>query len=347
MLKQQDVSQFLAALPFPSACVGQGGRLVAFNAAFRSVYGAARAGLPFELVARQPAVIGAVELAARTGEPQTARIEASMGQRDVLWHVTATPLHDEDDADWIILVFEDRTDVEESAQIRRDFVANVSHELRSPLTALMGFIETLKMRAGADEQTRARFLEIMEREAGRMSRLVQDLLSLSRVESEERLRPTETVELCGLIDGVLHLLAPTAREAEVEIRRVNLDAPIEIRGDSDQLSQVFTNLVENAIKYGGSGHEVTVAATRLDREPAIGGAAVRIDVIDRGEGFDPHHIPRLTERFYRIDNHRSRNKGGTGLGLAIVKHIVNRHRGRMRIESDPGKGSRFSVILPL
>jgi len=228
--------------------------------------------------------------------------------------------------------------------MRRDFVANVSHELRTPLTALLGFIETLRNAAQDDPAARDRFLAIMEREAGRMNRLIRDLLHLSRVEAQERVRPTERVDLAAVIASAVAALRPQADGLGVRIAVDAGKGPWVVTADPDQMAQVFTNLIENAVKYGGSGGEVTVAL-RHDALPA--GPAVRADVADRGEGIDPLHIPRLTERFYRVDGHRSREKGGTGLGLAIVKHIVNRHRGRMKIDSARGKGSTFSVILPL
>lgn len=245
-----------------------------------------------------------------------------------------------------LVAFQDLTEQEQTAAIRRDFVANVSHELRTPLTALVGFIETLRNAARDDPQARERFLTIMERETGRMIRLVNDLLSLSRVEAEEHRRPMARVSLMAILKTVLL----SQRDASVASAiSLTLDAPEEefmVLGDADQLTQVFLNLTENALKYGGAGGAVTLRVSRIAREPKLRGPAVMVTVEDRGEGIDPLHLPRLTERFYRIDSHRSREKGGTGLGLAIVKHIVNRHRGRMRIESEPGKGSKFSVMLP-
>jgi len=179
-----------------------------------------------------------------------------------------------------------------------------------------------------------------------MIRLVNDLLSLSRVEAEERRRPSDEVELTAIVRSVLATLRPQATEAGVTLNLAGDAGPIALRADADQITQVLQNLVENAVKYGGSGREVTVRLSRIEREPVLRGPAVQIEVIDRGEGIAAIHLPRLTERFYRIDTHRSREKGGTGLGLAIVKHIVNRHRGRLRIESERGKGSNFIVILP-
>ncbi|MAN98569.1 MAG: two-component sensor histidine kinase, partial [Roseovarius sp.] len=241
--------------------------------------------------------------------------------------------------------FEDLTEREHAAQMRRDFVANVSHELRTPLTALMGFIETLQGPARHDQAAIDRFLGIMQSEAARMERLVRDLLSLSRVESEERVRPRDEVNLSQVIGSVLHALRPLARDRACDI---SFEAPegMVVRGNDDQLQQVFTNLVENAIKYGGKGNRITITLERTPRDATLRAPAIVARVRDQGPGIDPLHIPRLTERFYRVDTHRSREMGGTGLGLAIVKHIVNRHRGRLRISSAPGEGSEFSVILP-
>lgn len=182
-----------------------------------------------------------------------------------------------------------------------------------------------------------------------MNRLVSDLLSLSRVEADERVRPSERIDILPKLEAAVTALRPMAEAAGVEIviEDPGDGAPVMVQADRDQMAQVFTNLIENGVKYGRAGKVVTIAITRIERDVAMRGPAVRIDVIDRGEGIDPVHIPRLTERFYRVDNHRSREQGGTGLGLAIVKHIVNRHRGRFRIESALGQGSRFSVLLPV
>jgi two-component system phosphate regulon sensor histidine kinase PhoR len=210
----------------------------------------------------------------------------------------------------------------------------------------VGFIETLRGAARDDPVARERFLAIMDREAGRMIRLVNDLLSLSRVEAEEHRRPSDRVDLAGLLRGVIQTHADAADAAGVAVSLTVAPEAAAVIGDPDQLAQVFHNLTENALKYGSAGGRVDIVADYILREPKIQGPAVAVTVADTGEGIDPLHLPRLTERFYRVDSHRSREKGGTGLGLAIVKHIVNRHRGRLRIESEPGKGSRFIVILP-
>jgi two-component system phosphate regulon sensor histidine kinase PhoR len=238
----------------------------------------------------------------------------------------------------VLVCFEDVTHLEQAGQMRRDFVANVSHELRTPLTALLGFIETLRGPALGDVVATDRFLSMMQAEAERMEHLVHDLLSLSRVEAQERVRPTEPVDLNAMIGSVIHGLRPLARQSDVEIAADQPDTALTVPGDAEQLRQVVSNLIENAIKYGGQGKTIHVRLETTESEPLVRGPAAVITVRDEGPGIAPEHIPRLTERFYRVDSHRSRAMGGTGLGLAIVKHIVGRHRGRLRIESTPGRG---------
>jgi len=217
--------------------------------------------------------------------------------------------------------------------------------LRTPLTALLGFIETLRGPAKDDQAAQSRFLEIMEREANRMSRLIRDLLSLSRVESEARVRPTDTVDIANVLTSASTTLGPLATENDITIQITGAEDVVNVQGDGDQLLQIFTNLLENAIKYGGT--RVDVSLSVLERSSSLRAKAVRIEVRDDGDGIDPLQVPRLTERFYRVDSHRSREIGGTGLGLAIVKHIVNRHRGRLRIASEVGTGTAIVVLLPI
>jgi len=245
----------------------------------------------------------------------------------------------------VILSFTDVTQIEMADELHSDFVANVSHELRSPLTALSGFIETLQGPAAEDRDARANFLSIMQTEAARMRRLIDDLLSLSRVEVNERVRPNKTVELLGIIRTVCASLAQIAAGNRVDLRLSAGPEAVEILADADEITQIFQNLIENAIKYCPNAPvEITVSAGA--KVIGVRGAAVRIDIRDQGRGIGAVHLPRLTERFYRVDDHRNRGLGGTGLGLAIVKHIVNRHRGKLLIASKPGQGSCFSVILP-
>lgn len=245
-----------------------------------------------------------------------------------------------------MLTFRDMTDSRQIEQIREEFVANVSHELRSPISAIVGFIETLRGPAREDPVARERFLGIMAEEAQRMARLIDDLLSLSRVEATEHVRPRELVDVPAILGAVHDLLGRRASERQMEIR-LELGEGLEpIPGNRDELSEVFHNLIDNAIKYGRAGTPIRVAAQLIERIPHLGVAGVAIAVENHGDGIEAEHIPRLTERFYRVDKGRSRKLGGTGLGLAIVKHIVSHHRGRLAIESAVGTGARFTVYLP-
>ena len=247
----------------------------------------------------------------------------------------------------VALLFLDMTLQRNLEKVRRDFVANVSHELRSPLTSLAGFIETMLSDEVPDPAMRKRFLNIMDEEAKRMTRLIDDLLSLSRVEVDEHIIPENRINLIELLHSVGDSMINRAMKKNMNIQITQLDnvesravAPV-IFGKHDEITEVFVNLLENAIKYGFDGSDVTLAITMVAQHH------VRIDVINFGEGIEERHLPRLTERFYRIDKARSRQIGGTGLGLAIVKHIVNRHRGSLSITSTLGEKTRFSVDFPL
>ncbi|MBT9245306.1 two-component sensor histidine kinase [Gemmobacter fulvus] len=342
-MDQAEREAMLAAVPLPMIHIGPDWRLTTANGAGRLLVGEAALGRHYALTLRHPALVEAIEEAGRDGAAREVRYSVSPMAHEVVYQVTVAPAP----GGGAFCAFIDVTEQELIGQLRRDFVANVSHELRTPLTALLGFIETLQSSAKDDPVARERFLGIMAREAGRMTRLVRDLLSLSRVEAQERQRPSAQVDLAGLLASVIAALKPVAQEAGVEIELIGGGAALPIRADGDQLTQVFHNLIENAVKYGAPGKQVSVVLSRLPQEPGLRGPVVRVDVQDRGEGIDAIHLPRLTERFYRVDTHRSREKGGTGLGLAIVKHIVNRHRGRLKIDSVKGKGSTFSVSLPL
>ncbi|SDC06866.1 sensor histidine kinase [Ruegeria marina] len=342
------IHELVAAVPLPALLVDQSERILTANAEAQTLFGGQTTGRHFATILRQPQVIEAIEKSLRDKAGATSRYLGSDGAQDTSFDVSCRYVRGVGAVQGgaVLVSFIDVTPVEQAGQMRRDFVGNVSHELRTPLTAIMGFIETLRGPARDDAQARERFLVIMEQEASRMNRLVGDLLSLNRVESEERVRPREQVDLSAQISSTLNSLGPLAAEAGVELISEGPDHPVSLTGDTDQIRQVLTNLIENAIKYGGSGGEVRISLSEVDRDPAVRGPAVRLRVTDRGPGIDPIHLPRLTERFYRADSHRSRQKGGTGLGLAIVKHIVNRHRGRLRVESELGKGSTFTVILP-
>jgi len=239
------------------------------------------------------------------------------------------------------------TALKNAETMRADFVANVSHELRSPLSALSGFIETLQTSAQDDPEAQERFLTIMDGEAARMARLIDDLLSLSRIEVNEHIRPTARVSLAGIIADVLDSLQfRVEKKGMAIITDLPRDIP-SVPGDEDELREVFQNLIDNAVKYGSPQSTVSIGARALEECVETGTPGVEIVVTDQGDGIAVEHIPRLTERFYRIDKGRSRSMGGTGLGLAIVKHIVNRHRGRLIVTSELGKGSVFRVQLPI
>lgn len=337
-MDNEGLQRFLDGLPMPALLVEGEDRILACNGLAISLFGEGMIGRNPAFAVRAPAVLESIGLALRGAGVQQVRMSLRREGQDEVFQVTVSA----QDGGLVLCVFRDVGEEEKIDAVRRDFVANVSHELRTPLTALMGFIETLRHAAKDDPKAREMFLGIMETEAGRMNRLVRDLLQLSQVEANERVRPKDRVELRGLLERVIGSLKGTAEKSG---SRVDLTgASVTVPGDADQLTQVFTNLIENALKYGAAGQVVRVT---LSPEETARGAAVRVEVADQGEGIDAVHIPRLTERFYRVDSHRSREMGGTGLGLAIVKHIIGRHRGALRIASVKGEGSRFSVVLPL
>lgn len=339
----------LEAIGWPALAIDRTERIIAANTEARTLIGQEIADRNFVTMLRQPALLDAVEATLQDGATRNAQYLSNDGAQDTTFDVSVRAAANigQDNAGAVILCFQDVSHIEHVRQMRRDFVANVSHELRTPLTALMGFIETLRGPARDDREASARFLDIMQAESERMNRLVGDLMSLNRVEGDERVRPTTQIELVGILQSVCRSLGPLAKEAGVVFEQAFEATSVDLIGDQDQLMQVFTNLVENAVKYGGSGGRVTIRLKVSDRETVLRRPGVRVQVIDYGAGIDPVHLPRLTERFYRADDHRSRALGGTGLGLAIVKHIINRHRGRLRVESELGEGASFTVILPI
>lgn len=335
-------------MPLPALLVDQTERIVAANPEALTLLGQQIVGRHFATILRQPPVLDAIEAGLRDRMPRKVQHLSNDGAHDTTFEVFCRYVAGIGavEAGAILVSFQDVTHVQQAGKMRRDFVANVSHELRTPLTALIGFIETLRGPAREDAGARERFLGIMHDEASRMNRLIADLLSLSRVEGDERVRPREQVDLRETLESTVRSITPLAEQAGVTIDLSHPPGEVIVLGDTDQLHQVFSNLIENAIKYGGSGGQVNVMMTVQDRDPAVRGPSARVQVVDYGPGIDPVHLPRLTERFYRGDEHRSRALGGTGLGLAIVKHIINRHRGRLRVESDLGQGSVFTVVLP-
>ncbi len=237
----------------------------------------------------------------------------------------------------------DRSGAQAAEKMRVDFVANASHELLTPLAAVKGFIETLDdPAAGDDPETRARFLGIMAKETDRMQALVRDLMSLSRIEAEKYDPPQTPVDFSAIVVETIDQLRNSQKERGGDIALDITDHMQPVMGDAGQLRQLASNIVTNAMKYGRAGTPVTVTL-----EPSRSGAMLTFVVADQGDGIAPEHLPRLTERFYRVDSGRSRSVGGTGLGLSLVKHIVDRHRGHLEIRSVLGQGTKVSVLLPV
>ena len=296
---------------------------------------------PLVNLIRDPGVIEAVAETLADGAPRQVEFTVNLPRRRIL-HATVARVEPEAGPGPALLLIEDLTVARRVDQMRVDFVANASHELRTPLSTLTGYIETLDGPASEDPNVRKRFLDIMHSQATRMARLIDDLMSLSRIELEESDMPSEPVGVRALVQDQVEALQIRAgkRLVTFQIEQEEPDDPLTVSGDRDQLIQVVQNLLDNAIKYGRAGEPVRVA---LGRTPA---GEVKVSVIDTGDGIAPEHVDRLTERFFRVDRGRSRELGGTGLGLAIVKHIVIRHRGRLDIESTLGEGSTFTVTLP-
>ncbi|WP_126401393.1 ATP-binding protein [Blastochloris tepida] len=345
------LGHLVAALPEPAMLVDRRARVLAANSRVEVAIGPARIGEPLTLTLRVPEVLEAVRAVA--GGAAARRVEFQARIPVDRWyeaHVAPVRFSAEEAAapglpDVVLVLLRDLTQQRRLEQMRADFVANASHELRTPLASLSGFIETIQGPARNDTAARERFLVIMAEQAKRMSRLIDDLLSLSRIELNLHIRPDTRVDLVHVLREVMDALAPLALDRGIELRLAEQAAALPVQGDRDELIRVFENLVENALKYGGSERGVDVVCAEAARED--GSREAVVSVIDYGPGIAPEHLPRLTERFYRVDVPRSREQGGTGLGLAIVKHIVNRHRGRLSIASEAGKGTIFAVRMGL
>ena len=342
----------LAALPDPLILLDERRRIVRANAAANQLLGMRLVDRDLAAALRHPAVLAAADAVLR-GEPsRVAEFDVTTPvERHLSARLASLSPHTAEGA-VAVLTLHDLTAAKRSEQLRADFAANASHELRTPLASLIGFIETLRGPAHDDSAARDHFLAIMAEQSQRMKRLVDDLLSLSRIEMNEHRPPTERVNLTHLLHTVADLLE---QRAEARDMRIALEVPEtspEVPGDPDELAQVFQNLLDNAIKYSRPGTPIEVSIRPSSRflsgtRPGERPAAVAVSVRDHGDGIPREHLPRLTERFYRVDAARSRELGGTGLGLAIVKHIVNHHRGALDIESELGEGSVFTVHLPL
>ena len=341
------MQEILEALADPIVVVDARRDVVAANAAARSLFPNGLVGRNLALSIRHPDILESLETVLNGGALREAEVTlAGAVATTYKVRISALNLADPPGEPNAMIAFQDLTAARQAEHMRADFVANVSHELRSPLTSLLGFIETLRGPAREDTVARERFLEVMNGEAKRMARLIDELLSLSRVESEEHLPPHGQVDVSTMLREIAQSLDMRSAERDMSIE---IDCPDDlppVLGERDEVTLVFRNLIENALNYGREGTPVTVVARRVERLPGSGQAGISISVRDRGEGIAAEHIPRLTERFYRVDKGRSRSMGGSGLGLAIVKHIANRHRGRLTIESKPGEGSTFTVLLP-
>ncbi|WP_286159153.1 ATP-binding protein [Methylobacterium sp. Leaf456] len=338
----------LANIPDPVILVDRRVVVMEANPAARRLLPGLKLRHPLSFFLRAPDILDGIEEVLRTGASLTVDYVARLPtERAFAVQIGALPMPDVPGGGEpnIVLFLRDLTEARRLEAMRVDFVANASHELRTPLSALLGFIETLQGPAREDARAREQFLGIMRTQAQRMTRLIDDLLSLSRIELREHVAPTRPVDLGRIARQLVDMQAPLARERGIALSVEAPDAPMPVLGERDELLRVIENLVENAMKYGGSGGIVTVSLHRLDGSD---GRPDRIElrVTDAGPGIAPEHIPRLTERFYRVDVASSRQQGGTGLGLAIVKHSLNRHRGRLTIESELGAGTIVRVTLP-
>ncbi|MCJ2120135.1 ATP-binding protein [Methylobacterium sp. J-001] len=332
----------LAHVPDPVILVDRRTLVVEANPAARALLPALHQARPLSFALRSPEVLDGVEAVLSSGMPRRVSLATRVPlERIFEVQIGALPMPDGSGVS-AVLFLRDLTSARRLEAMRVDFVANASHELRTPLATLIGFIETLQGPAREDSQARERFLEIMRVQAQRMTRLIDDLLSLSRIELREHVAPTTVVDLGALARQMVDAQGPPAEVRGATIRFQDGAGPYPVPGDADELARVIENLIENAVKYGG-GH-VSVALSR--EEDARLGARIVLSVTDDGPGIPPEHIPRLTERFYRVDVASSRARGGTGLGLAIVKHSLNRHRGRLTIDSTVGQGTIVRVSLP-
>jgi two-component system, OmpR family, phosphate regulon sensor histidine kinase PhoR len=341
------IEAVLTGLPDPVVALDDQGEIIALNARANAVAPALRRGEPISRGLRVPEVLDAIRRARASGTAQRAEFSERVPV-DRWYEAIVTPIVPAPGASrggLLLLAFRDLTPLRRVEEMRADFIANASHELRTPLATLSGFIDTLRGPAREDSAARERFLGIMQVQANRMARLIDDLLSLSRIELNAHLRPDKQVELVAIVRQVADSLQTLARDREVEVATTAPTGPLIVLGDRDELIRVFENLVENALKYAASGKRVDI---RLALGEGTGGRKeARVAVRDYGPGIAPEHLPRLTERFYRVDVSESRAQGGTGLGLALVKHILNRHGGRLSIESTPGQGAAFTAHLPL
>jgi two-component system, OmpR family, phosphate regulon sensor histidine kinase PhoR len=335
--------QLVAAMPEAALIVGADGRVAVANEPALNLLPVLKLGDPLVLALRAPDVVDAYRRVMAIGEAETVQWSERVPV-ERLFEVCVAPLSGRDRVvEAALVTLRDLTEIRRVERLRVDFIANASHELRTPLASLLGFVETLQGSARDDAKARDRFLAIMREQGRRMTRLIEDLLSLSRIEQRQHLRPETVVDFAQTARSVVDALSPMAEELGAEIR-FSAPEPVLVKGDRDELLRVAENLIENAIKYGvrldadAGPVEVTVATTEKE---------ATLTVRDYGRGIAPEHLPRLTERFYRVDVTQSRARNGTGLGLAIVKHILTRHRGKLSVTSRINHGSTFVASVPL
>lgn len=342
------IESLIGGLPGPAIVLDHTGRVIAYNAAASGIAPALRRGEPALIALRMPELVDAVRRASKRHEPQRVEFFERV-PLDRWFEAFVTPVTLAGVAgaqsDIRLMTFNDLSPLRRVEEMRADFVANASHELRTPLAALLGFIETLQGPAKDDSIAREKFLAIMQGQATRMARLIDDLLSLSRIELNAHLQPSTIVDLAPIVRQVADGLQTLARDRDVEIRVSLPPEPLAVLGDRDELIRALENLVENALKYGEAGKRVDITLFRA--QTSAGAPEARLGVRDYGPGIAPEHLPRLTERFYRVDVADSRAQGGTGLGLALVKHVLNRHAGRLSVESTLGQGATFIMHLPI
>jgi two-component system phosphate regulon sensor histidine kinase PhoR len=341
------LSAAVAGIPDAVVVLNRDGRVLAHNAPMEALAPALRPGEPASIALRTPELVEAIREACASGELR--QVEFSLRVPGERWYEAfVTPVTRDSGGtaplSLVLVTLRDLTPLRQVEEMRADFVANASHELRTPLAALSGFIETLQGPAREDVAAQRRFLPIMHAQAARMARVIDDLLSLSRIERNEHRQPDTVVELAPLVRQVVDGLESLARERGVAIAIKASPEPVRVLGDRDELIRAFENLVENALKYGANGKRVDIAIGAVQAVDGTADAVVAVQ--DYGPGIAPEHLPRLTERFYRVDVADSRAQGGTGLGLALVKHILNRHRGRLSIVSTRGAGATFTAHIP-
>ncbi|WP_274427215.1 sensor histidine kinase [Chelativorans sp. YIM 93263] len=327
-----------AAVQDPLYIFDKSGAVLYANDAAANAFGATAPGTSLQLKFRAPEMHDFIEHVLSDGEGPLSVEYTERVPLERAYRVSTMPIGEAPGL--FVLLFKDQSETRRIDRMRADFIANASHELRTPLASVAGFIETLRGPARDDAKARENFLQIMENQTARMARLIDDLLSLSRLEMKAYGKPTERVDLHDLLEGVAESLSHQAQEAGVTIERDLPEGPFEVAGNRDELVQVFENLLENACKYGSSGGRVLVSAAA----EATGEKAVTIT--DFGPGIPEEHLPRITERFYRVDVETSRAQKGTGLGLSIVKHILTRHDARLSVKSRLGEGSSFTVHFP-